>query len=207
MSTTKRINGDYYVYADNMSVSGNLTVDGTTTTVNSTDLDIKDTIVTLNKGETGAGVTTDYSGFSVDRGTETNSRLLYDDTTDQWKIDQGDGSLIPIVSTTTGIIEVVDDLTPQLGGDLDVNGHSIISVEDGDIVIAPDGTGQTKINSAISLLEVTDPPAEAGVTKLYAKEADVTDGGGGTGLFMITDTAGPQELVSKQKAIVYGIIF
>ena len=203
MSTTKRINGDYYVYADNMSVSGNLTVDGTTTTVNSTDLDIKDTIVTLNKGETGAGITTDYSGFSVDRGTETNARLLYDDTTDQWKIDQGDGSLIPIVGTTTGTIEVVDDLTPQLGGDLDVNGHSIISVSDGDIVIAPDGTGQTKINSAISLLEVSDPSAEAGVTKLYAKEAD----SGGTGLFMVTDTAGPEELVSKSKAIVYGIIF
>ena len=42
----------------------------------------------------------------------------------------------------TGIGAVVDDLTPQLGGNLDVNGRSIVSVAGGDIVILPDGAGQ-----------------------------------------------------------------
>jgi len=37
--------------------------------------------------------------------------------------------------------DLVDDTTPQLGGDLDVNGFSIVSVSDGNIPIAPDGTG------------------------------------------------------------------
>jgi hypothetical protein len=37
--------------------------------------------------------------------------------------------------------DVVDDLTPQLGGDLDVNGQSIVSAAAGNIAITPDTTG------------------------------------------------------------------
>lgn len=37
--------------------------------------------------------------------------------------------------------DVVDDTTPQLGGDLDVNGQKIVSVSNGNIDIEPDGTG------------------------------------------------------------------
>ena len=41
-----------------------------------------------------------------------------------------------------GLANVVEDITPQLGGSLDVNGNSIVSVSDGDIAITPDGAGQ-----------------------------------------------------------------
>ena len=37
--------------------------------------------------------------------------------------------------------DVVDDTTPQLGGDLDVNGNKITSASNGNITIDPDGTG------------------------------------------------------------------
>ena len=37
--------------------------------------------------------------------------------------------------------ELSDDLTPQLGGNLDVNGQSIVSTSGGDIAITPDTTG------------------------------------------------------------------
>ena len=37
---------------------------------------------------------------------------------------------------------VSEDSTPQLGGSLDVNGNSIVSVSDGNISITPDGTGK-----------------------------------------------------------------
>ena len=50
--------------------------------------------------------------------------------------------IIPSAGVSSpGITEVLEDLTPQLGGDLDVNGKSIVSVSDGDIPITPDGTG------------------------------------------------------------------
>ena len=43
--------------------------------------------------------------------------------------------------TDTGITDVVQDTTPQLGGNLDVNGQSIVSVSNGNITITPNGTG------------------------------------------------------------------
>jgi hypothetical protein len=46
-----------------------------------------------------------------------------------------------------GITDLVQDLTPQLGGNLDVNSQSIVSVSNGNIVIAPNGTGMTMINN------------------------------------------------------------
>jgi hypothetical protein len=44
--------------------------------------------------------------------------------------------------------EVVDDLTPQLGGDLDVNGHTITSAV-GDIVIDPAGAGEITVGADV----------------------------------------------------------
>lgn len=41
----------------------------------------------------------------------------------------------------SGLSNVVDDTTPQLGGSLDVNGNSIVSVAAGNIAITPDTTG------------------------------------------------------------------
>jgi hypothetical protein len=54
-----------------------------------------------------------------------------------------------VVATTItqGITDVVNDTTPQLGGSLDVNGQSIVSVSNGNIVLAPNGTGQTVIKN------------------------------------------------------------
>ena len=44
-------------------------------------------------------------------------------------------------------LDLVQDTTPQLGGNLDVNGRSIVSVSDGNITLTPNGTGKTVINS------------------------------------------------------------
>jgi len=42
--------------------------------------------------------------------------------------------------------ELVNDTTPQLGGDLDVNGNSFVSTSNGDIEFSPNGTGKIKFN-------------------------------------------------------------
>ena len=47
--------------------------------------------------------------------------------------------------STGGISDVVDDTTPQLGGDLDVNGFDIVTTSAGNIEIAPDTNGYTRI--------------------------------------------------------------
>jgi hypothetical protein len=41
----------------------------------------------------------------------------------------------------SGIASVVADTTPQLGGNLDVNGKDIVTVSNGDIDFTPNGTG------------------------------------------------------------------
>ena len=51
-----------------------------------------------------------------------------------------------IVGALNGMMEnVIDDLTPQLGGPLDVNGKTIVSVSNGNITLTPDGTGKVVI--------------------------------------------------------------
>ena len=48
---------------------------------------------------------------------------------------------IDTLAIGTGISSVVEDTTPQLGGNLDVNGNDIVSTSNADIDIIPNGTG------------------------------------------------------------------
>ena len=68
----------------NVTITGDLTVNGTTTTVNTTELVVSDNIITLNEGETGAGVTAGSSGIEIDRGTESTVSFVFDESTDRW---------------------------------------------------------------------------------------------------------------------------
>ena len=44
------------------------------------------------------------------------------------------------------LTDVVQDGSPQLGGDLDVDGNDIVSASNGDITITPNGTGDVIID-------------------------------------------------------------
>ena len=57
---------------------------------------------------------------------------------------------------------VVEDLTPQLGGNLDVNGNSIVSTSNANIEIAPNGTGDVYLTA--DTIRVGDSNANATVT-------------------------------------------
>lgn len=50
-------------------------------------------------------------------------------------------------TSDTGITDIVQDASPQLGGSLDVNGKSIVSTSNGNIIISPDGSGSILLNS------------------------------------------------------------
>ncbi len=196
--------GTVEIEATSLTVTGNLIVAGTNTAVNSTNLDIADKTIVLNKGETGAGVTSPFhSGIEIDRGTLTNTGLRYNDTSNKWELTNDGSTWADILSgASAGILNVVEDITPQLGGALDVNGQTITSASNGDIVMDPNGTGQLKINHAISLHNESDPSATADYNKLYAK----TPSEGGSGVFFVNSTTS-DELVSKTKAMVFALIF
>ena len=81
--------------------------------------------------------------------------VLYADTADndgnanQVLKTDGSGAL----SWADQLSDVVSDTTPQLGGDLDVNGNDIVSVSNGNINIAPNGTGKVRLDG-IKLLSI-----------------------------------------------------
>jgi hypothetical protein len=53
----------------------------------------------------------------------------------------------PTAAGIGALTDIVNDTTPQLGGSLDVNGQSIVSVSNGNISITPNGTGQTVVKN------------------------------------------------------------
>ena len=71
-----------------------------------------------------------------------------DGTADYVLKTNGSGQLSWTAQTSGGgITDIVQDTTPQLGGNLDVNSYSIVSASNGNISITPNGTGKTVISS------------------------------------------------------------
>ena len=52
------------------------------------------------------------------------------------------------LASSGAITDVVDDTTPQLGGDLDVNGNALVSTSDGNIALTPNGSGVVRIDGS-----------------------------------------------------------
>ena len=213
MAKTERITGAYSLsatggitLAGDTTVGGNLTITGTTTTISATNTEIKDRVIVLNDGESGAGVTGRYSGLEIDRGSSDNALIVFDENDDTFKVSTDNGSTFDSILTGVGagLTAVLQDTSPQLGGDLDLNSFNIVSAQSNeDIQLVPNGTGRVTIASALKLNDLASAPASAtGATLLYADTA----AGGGTGVYFV-DGSTSDELVCKSKAIVYGLIF
>ena len=65
-----------------ITIQGNLIVTGTTTSINSNEVNIGDSIIRLNSDET--GTPSQNGGFEVERGTETNVSFVWDETADRF---------------------------------------------------------------------------------------------------------------------------
>ena len=104
--------------ASNLAITGDLTVSGTTTSINSTVLDVNDNKITLNSDYT-ADPTQD-AGLVINRGTATDVELRWNETTDKWQFTEDGSTYITLRDP-----DLLYDTTPQLGGDLDANGNNI----------------------------------------------------------------------------------
>ena len=83
-----------------------------------------------------SGAVTDASGYTKVPVTHVVSNGSFSD---------GDGVGVQFVQSgadgSGSLSNVVEDTTPQLGGDLDVNGQDIVSTSNGNINLAPNGSG------------------------------------------------------------------
>jgi len=86
-----------------------------------------------------------------------------------------DGTNPDIDTIGLGISSVVADTSPQLGGDLDVNGNDIVSTSNADIDIIPNGTGDVVLGA--DTVKVGDSGAAATLTSNGAGTLTVTTGG------------------------------
>ena len=70
--------------AGNTVMTGNLTVNGTTTTIDSTTLTIEDPLLTLAKNNSGGAANTFDQGLFFNRGSDDNVSFLWDESADQF---------------------------------------------------------------------------------------------------------------------------
>lgn len=66
-----------------VTIAGNLTVNGTTTTLNTAELLVEDNIITLNSGVTASPSLN--AGIEVERGTSDNVQIRWNESTDKWQ--------------------------------------------------------------------------------------------------------------------------
>lgn len=206
MAAVKNINSNYtitnkstplanvIVATHTMFVDGNLLVGGNTTQVTKTELSISDNTITLNKGEIGSGVTLVTAGVEVDRGSAANVSILWNESFDKWTLTT-DGTNFGNISTSSGAgaISIIDDLTPTLGGNLNVLARTIYS-SDTAVVKFDD-------NLAVATTSV-NPSAISSYNILTAKTPEQ----GGSGLYTTNTTNATREVASTRKAIVYSLV-
>ena len=86
-----------------------------------------------------------------------------------------DGTNPDIKEVALGMQNIVEDTSPQLGGNLDVNGNDIVSTSNADIDIIPDGTGDVVLGA--DTVKVGDSGAAAVLTSNGAGTLTLTTGG------------------------------
>ena len=191
------------------------------------------TTLSVSDGSTGAAMATkviDLTGtitgnriVTIPDGTEMQY-VIKNSTSGSYTVqikgasDSGSGYTFAATKKTTAIIymdgsdvnevttggDVVDDTSPQLGGDLDVNGFDITSASNADVDIAPNGTGNVVLktdlvsigggsevghvssNGAYDLkLDTNSSTNSSNLTITDAANGDITVNANGTGSFVL----------------------
>ena len=78
--------------------------------------------------------------------------LYFNTTTNTLNYYNGSSFVAVVAGAMTSLLV---DSTPQLGGNLDVNGNSIVSASNGDITIAPNGSGEINLNGTVNTDNLT----------------------------------------------------
>ena len=81
------VNGSLYsndITATEVVITGNLVVNGTTTTVNTETIALADNVIVLNSNATGSA--TQNAGIEVERGSDANVSLVWDETANRWTV-------------------------------------------------------------------------------------------------------------------------
>jgi hypothetical protein len=132
-----------------LTISGNLTVQGETTTIDVTQLEVDDPMVYLNRGVSASATNPNDAGIMVERGTsENNTAWFWDENDDRWKA----------------------VLTTSSQNDTDIIETSLTDIEAGTV----HATATSAQYADLAELYVTDEEYEPGTVLVFGGTAEVT---------------------------------
>jgi hypothetical protein len=157
------ITGDR-IFQDSVSISGNLTVSGTTSYVNTENLFVEDNVITLNATWSGSPVLN--AGIEVNRGTDPYASLIWNESTDLWSAGVSGSEVSILLNAGTGLAKdgatVSLDFNSITGTGLTQNG-SVISIDTtgfatdlaGDGLSSNGGTLSVSVGNGLSIVSDT----------------------------------------------------
>jgi hypothetical protein len=136
-----RITLDTGLNTGEVVITGNLRIEGTTTTIESQNTVIKDNIIRLNDGETGNGVSLKESGLVIDRGNFVDVEWVFDEEID-WRD--------PATGSDSSGAWVAQDVNGKIYGirtvSIDTSGSDLYLINRGSGVISVIGTANYENN-------------------------------------------------------------
>lgn len=160
---------------DSVVITGDLTVSGTTTTVNSETINLADNILNLNSDFTSGSPTQD-AGLSISRGGSAAKTFLWDETNDKWSV----GSETMVAGTFEG------NLTGNVTGTVsDISNHDTGDLTEGSNLYYTDarvdshlsgGTGVTYSSGAISIGQAVSTSSNVEFTQITTNYANNSGG-------------------------------
>lgn len=218
MSTYKRIDGDYNIISINPSdgdnvnitthtvnITGNLDVAGNVTYINTEELTVDDPFITVAGNNTGNISTAAFQeqGLVAQTSSNTYAGIRFNNSTLEWQISPSvdrDGAPLsayqPIGTSTAG----------NVGGPLgSIQFHDAGNVLGGTAELSWDNTAkQLTLQGQVELGNIGSAPTPvANSVIVYHRESS---GVGGSGVYALSTTQ-DVELIDKQAALVYSIIF
>ena len=192
MAAVKKLNTSYTIDTTDVIITGNLTVQGSQTAIQTTNTTLKDNIIVLNDGEVGAGVTLGTAGIAVARGSLANVALRWNEAVDKWQVTNDGTTYSNLVASSTGLTAIIEDTAPALGGNLNTNSWTISS-----------NVGNVKFGGNIQINNTAvAPTAVTGATVVYA----ATPNSGASGVYVVNGEAVNEELITKKRAFAFSIL-
>ena len=148
---------------DNATITTNLTVQGTTTTVNTATLSVSDNKVILNSDVTGTPSLN--ASFEVERGSSTNTAIRWNESTDQWEQTR-DGSSYTVLPVSTSELSEGSNLyytDSRVRNAISVAGSGSYNASTGVITVTG---GVTSVNTKTGAVTLTTTDVSEG-TILY----------------------------------------
>jgi hypothetical protein len=204
----------------NLTVGGNLTVNGTTTSIDSVTLTIEDPLITLAKNNSGGDANVLDQGLLINRGSLDNVSMIWDESEDEFAMavtaaedgaTAGNITIDSYAALHAGVTTVTDLQTPQLSA---ADGTTAATIANTTGIITLSGAlsaGDNNItNVGVISVDTVQADGAAGfdlaLTDNIAAALTIKEGSTAYMTFVTTD-AGEQITVAKKMVVSTGITF